>query len=161
MWAVVDTSPLNYLILIGHVDLLPAIHGNVFVPTGVRRELLSPDAPEAVRAWAKALPQWAFEVDHLSSFHDDPALEALDRGERSAIAVALERRPSTLIIDEWPGRRIAALKGLPVTGTIGTLDHAGRMGLISFREAMRRLQATSFRWPRSLVERLLAEHDSR
>ncbi|MFN0165620.1 MAG: DUF3368 domain-containing protein [Bryobacteraceae bacterium] len=50
-------------------------------------------------------------------------------------------------------------KGLLVTGTLGVLDHAARRKLISFVDAINKLKTTSFRYPASLVERLLAEHD--
>ena len=36
---VADTSPLNYLVLIGHVDILSALFERVFVPAIVRDEL--------------------------------------------------------------------------------------------------------------------------
>ena len=42
---VADTGPLNYLVLIGQVNLLPALFEKVIVPTVVYRELTSPRAP--------------------------------------------------------------------------------------------------------------------
>ncbi len=48
MIVVADTSPLNYLIQIDEVGLLPAIFGQVLLPTAVARELLHPNAPRKV-----------------------------------------------------------------------------------------------------------------
>ena len=59
-----------------------------------------------------------------------------------------------------PARSIAIGKGFRVTGTLGILDQAARVKLISFAEAIDKLKKTSFRYPSSLVERMLAEHDS-
>ena len=40
MLVIADTSPLNYLVWIGHIDLLPQIYDRVLIPSAVRRELL-------------------------------------------------------------------------------------------------------------------------
>lgn len=45
-----DTGPINYLILIGHIEMLPALGERVVLPAGVHHELLDADAPGAVRA---------------------------------------------------------------------------------------------------------------
>ena len=49
MTAVSNTSPLNYLLLIGEVRLLQQLFGGVHVPEAVRQELLAPEAPALVR----------------------------------------------------------------------------------------------------------------
>ncbi len=49
MIIVSDTSPLNYLSLIGHLDVLPAIYGEVLIPPAVASELTHSTAPESVR----------------------------------------------------------------------------------------------------------------
>jgi predicted nucleic acid-binding protein len=46
---VADTGPLNYLVLIEQVELLPALFEKVFVPQTVVDELRHHAAPEAVR----------------------------------------------------------------------------------------------------------------
>jgi predicted nucleic acid-binding protein len=42
MIVVADTAPLNYLILIGHVDVLEALYGEVVIPPAVQDEMLDP-----------------------------------------------------------------------------------------------------------------------
>ena len=42
MVVVTDTSPINYLILTGYVDVLPALHGEVVIPQAVARALRAP-----------------------------------------------------------------------------------------------------------------------
>jgi predicted nucleic acid-binding protein len=42
MIAVVDTSPICYLILIGEIDLLPKLFNQVLAPQAVLAELLHP-----------------------------------------------------------------------------------------------------------------------
>jgi len=58
MIVVADTSPLNYLVLIEEVGLLPAIFGNVLVPTSVFHELQHPRTSLKVREWVANLPVW-------------------------------------------------------------------------------------------------------
>ena len=132
MLVVADTSPLNYLVLIGCIDILPQLHQKVLIPSAVRRELLAAAAPPEVREWALNLPIWAEEIDPPPAFLRDPELTSLDEGERAALALAASRQPVFLLIDEWPARHIAIRKGFLVTGTLGVLDQAAHRKLISF-----------------------------
>ena len=63
---IADTGPVNYLILIGHVELLPALFDRVVLPDAVQRELTSVKAPSIVRQWMEALPVW-LEVRECSA----------------------------------------------------------------------------------------------
>ena len=58
MIVVADTSPINYLILIGEIDILPKMYGSVVVPQTVREELVRLSAPQLVRSWIDHLPIW-------------------------------------------------------------------------------------------------------
>jgi predicted nucleic acid-binding protein len=55
---VADTGPINYLILIGHIDVLPILFERVILPSAVRDELMESKAPTAVRDWIAAPPYW-------------------------------------------------------------------------------------------------------
>jgi len=43
-----DTTPLNYLVLIEAIDLLPGIYRRVLIPPAVWVELAQPRTPEPV-----------------------------------------------------------------------------------------------------------------
>jgi hypothetical protein len=58
MLVVADTSPINYLVLLEHTAVLPALYTRVLLPPAVVLELLDAEAPEVVRAWAADLPTW-------------------------------------------------------------------------------------------------------
>jgi hypothetical protein len=58
MIVVSDTTPLNYLILIESVHVLPALLGRVYAPSAVIHELAHPRSPEPVRRWTDSLPEW-------------------------------------------------------------------------------------------------------
>ena len=41
-----DTTPLNYLILLGHIEILPQLFGKLLVPPAVIREMQHPQNAE-------------------------------------------------------------------------------------------------------------------
>lgn len=124
----------------------------MLVPRAVFDELGSPGAPEKVKAWIAAPPEW-IEVRGLASL--DPELAYLDPGEREAIALACQIGPSLLLLDEAKGRDAAILRGLRVVGTLGLLDRAAARGLIDLQDALSRLRRTTFRASPKLLEGLM------
>jgi hypothetical protein len=51
-----DTGPIDYLLLIGHIEILPALFGRVILPSVVKDEMANPKAPLPVRDWIGNLP---------------------------------------------------------------------------------------------------------
>ncbi len=88
-------------------------------------------------------------------------MNILDSGERAAILLAESLRADLLLIDEREGATLAERRGLAVTGTLGLLDLAASRGLIDLRDAFARLQKTNFRYPPSLIEKILKEDEGR
>jgi predicted nucleic acid-binding protein len=134
-----DTTPLNYLILIGESEVLPGLFGRLIVPPAVIREMQHSKAPPAVSAWAAAIPGWV-EVRAPKAIAD----LQLDHGETEAIALALEMPNSALLLDDRRGRRVAEERGILVVGTIAVLDLADEAGLLHFEQALELLSATTF-----------------
>lgn len=58
MIVVSDTSPINYLVLIGHVQVLHSLFDQVFIPDAVYRELQNPGTPPKVISWMAVPPAW-------------------------------------------------------------------------------------------------------
>ncbi|MGE4101008.1 MAG: hypothetical protein AB7E74_03515 [Pirellulales bacterium] len=58
MIVVSDTSPLRYLILIGAVDVLPQLVGEVLIPPAVVAELIHPQSPREASDWVNNPPPW-------------------------------------------------------------------------------------------------------
>ncbi|HEX4079164.1 MAG TPA: DUF3368 domain-containing protein [Rhizomicrobium sp.] len=155
---VADTTPLNYLILIGSIDLLPKLFETVLIPEAVRSELRHPGAASRVRIRATQPPAW-IEIHAGSALAtDDPMLSALDAGEAAAIALAHQVRADLVLMDERSGVAVATAQGLETTGTLGVLDRAARRGLIELSDAFSRLKATNFRYQPELLDALLARH---
>lgn len=57
MIVIADTTPINYLVLIGEIEILPMLYGQIFVPTAVFEELKAEAAPHEVKIWLKNLPE--------------------------------------------------------------------------------------------------------
>jgi predicted nucleic acid-binding protein len=55
---VADTSPINYLILIGCIDLLRDLYTRIAIPIPVWNELMAPGAPSRVAKWIRDQPAW-------------------------------------------------------------------------------------------------------
>jgi predicted nucleic acid-binding protein len=86
MIVVADTSPLNYLVLLGHIEILEKIYAEVVVPQTVLDELQDSEAPAEVHAWFSAPPAW-LQVSTLI-FRRDPLMDRLDRGEQSVSSMS-------------------------------------------------------------------------
>ena len=157
MIVIADTGPINYLILIQEIQILPALYGRIFVPFSVCEELKRPRAPDAVRSWMNQPPAW-FEVRTPSQLPDAELAGAhLDAGERDAILLAEELNANQLIIDEIRGRRIALHRHLPFTGTLGVLKAGAEQGLLDLRTTVARLSQTNFHISKEILDRLIGQ----
>lgn len=152
---VADTGPPHYLILTGHIDILPALFALVSIPAAVRDELDQPTTPASVRAWIRSPPPWLSVIDDLPTGQDD-ALSALDDGERAAITLAVRVKAQLLLMDDRAAVAAARALGFAVTGTLGLLDRAARRGLLDLAAAFAALQATNFHTSQPLLDALIA-----
>jgi predicted nucleic acid-binding protein len=98
---VADTGPINYLIQIGHIDLLAALVDTTVLPASVAAELRHARAPDAVRAWAAAPPGWV----QIRSATELVNADDLSVADREAIALAKELHASVLLMDDQQARR--------------------------------------------------------
>lgn len=140
---VADTSPLQYLHQIGHLDVLKRLYGEVLVPRDVANEI------EEGRRRGVVLPEpahtgWIRIVDppgaELLALASD-----LGAGERAVLALGVARR-ALVILDDGLARRYASLLGLHCTGTLGVLIRAKRDGLVPrLQPLLDRLQEQRFR----------------
>jgi predicted nucleic acid-binding protein len=167
---VADTSPLNYLILIGVDGALPQLFGQITAPKAVIAELQHPDAPPVVLQWIANPPEWI----RIATVPDssDVALSELGAGEREAIILSqiyleqvhFEKNEGSevlLLMDEIRGRSEAARRGIVTMGTLGVLDAAAEAGLIDLPTSISQLRDTNFHATPSLFKRLLDRHAAR
>jgi len=114
-----DTSPISNLAIIGRLDLLQRLHGEILVSPAVAREL------SALRhADALAAIQTAFAAGWLKT--ESPAgpvasIGGLHPGETESIALALASPGALLLMDESDGRAAARARGIHLSGAVGIL----------------------------------------
>jgi predicted nucleic acid-binding protein len=152
---VADAGPLNYLVLIDAIEVLPKLFGSVALPEAVASELKHPRAPEAVRQWMANPPRWA---SVRPAIVDDGLFPKLDAGERAAIALASALGANLLLIDDREGAAAAREIGIKTVGTIGAIDRAARLGFLDLEATISRLRQTNFRGSPHLFDALLTSH---
>jgi predicted nucleic acid-binding protein len=157
MQAVSNTSPINYLLQIGEIEILQDLYERIVVPDAVIVELKDVESPHVVRKWAARPPDW---VDiRIPTRELGSQLTYLGAGEKDAILLAEEIGADVLIIDERAGCTEARNRGLLVTVTLGVLEKAAGLGFVNLTQAVSRLLATNFRIRRDIVETLLKRHE--
>ncbi len=150
-----DTSPINYLVLIGQINVLPTLYGRVLIPQSVYEELGALEAPETVREWRANLPSWI----EVPSEQPTPYISShLHAGERDAISLALKIQADALLIDERRGREEAEKRGLKVIGTLGVIAAAHERGLLDLADALDRLRQTTFHVSPKLLAAILRKY---
>lgn len=145
---VVNTGPLIALESAGVLGVLGRLPLEVFCPSDVVDEL-------AVGTQRGPLPDW-LHVLSLAAPLDRVALTSLDRGEAAVIQLAGEQGISLVCIDERKGRLVAEAVGLRVTGTLGLLVGAKRLGLLRELRPIVSQMVTAGTWyDAELVRRVL------
>jgi len=139
-----DTSCLILLDKIGELQLLNKLFGRIILTA------------EIANKFNKELPDW-FDVQSSTNKTYQRILEAsLDKGEASAIALAIEQTDCLLIIDDLKGRKYAEQLGLKITGTLGVLVDAKLSGFLeSVRPTLGKIKTTDFRLTDDLEKKTL------
>ncbi|MFY9309706.1 MAG: DUF3368 domain-containing protein [Bacteroidia bacterium] len=129
-----DTSCFIILSKIGELEILQKLYGHILTTSDIAEE------------FGEALPDWV-KIENVNDKSYQRILELqIDKGESSAIALALEIKNSTLILDDIKARKVAQGLGLTFTGTIGILIKAKLSGLIpSIKPCLEKMKQTNFR----------------
>jgi len=129
-----DTSCLIVLSNIGELSLLREVYGEIITTSIIADEFGEP------------LPDW-IKIETIQDNYRQQILEMqIDKGESSAIALALETPNSVLILDDFKARKVANQLGLVVTGTIGVIIRAKLNGIIpSIKPCIEKIKETNFR----------------
>jgi len=82
----------------------------------------------------------------------------IDKGEASAIALAIEFSDSVVILDDYKARKLAESLGIQIIGTIGIIIKAKRGGVIeSIKPFLQKMRQTDFRISEEIEKRALEE----
>jgi predicted nucleic acid-binding protein len=89
-----DTSCFIILSNIGELDLLHKVYGQIITTNEIAIE------------FGQTLPEWV-EIQNAKDKYSQQLLEMqIDKGESSAIALALEIKDSTVILDDYKARKV-------------------------------------------------------
>jgi predicted nucleic acid-binding protein len=145
---IADTSCFILLDKINEFDLLQKIFGSVSTTEEIAAEFNKP------------LPDW-IKIQSVANQRYSQLLEIeVDKGEASAIALALEEKDPLLILDDAKARKLAASLNLDFTGTLGVLLKAKQLGVISgIKPLLEKIQQTNFRFSERILSDILKEAD--
>jgi predicted nucleic acid-binding protein len=130
---IVDTSCLIILSKIKELPLLKLLYGEVLITDIIAKEF---DGP---------LPDWIIVCPIKINENVFLFEKRIDKGEASAIILALEIPNSIIIIDDFKGRALAKELGIKVTGTMGVIISAKNKKLIpSIKPILEKIKETNF-----------------
>jgi predicted nucleic acid-binding protein len=131
---IADTSCFIILSNIDELELLKKVYGTIVT------------TPEIETEFGESMPKW-ITVRSAKDKQKQQSLESqVDRGEASAIALAIEIPGSTIILDDLRARVLAEKAGIKITGTVGVIVKAKLNGIIpSIKPFLIRIRQTNFR----------------
>lgn len=158
-----DTGPLIALARIGEIDLLRRLYGRVAVPPAVYTELAIDSNRPGAKVLAGVFAAGWIAVEAVVDSRVRWELEQLlGPGEAEAIALAEQKDPRFLFIDDARGRRTARSRGIPVVGVAGMLLAAKTRGAIAaVGPVLERLSDAGYRLSPRLVAATLVRADER
>lgn len=117
-----NTSPIFYLSQIGQLELLKKLYTHMIVPEGVHEELkkgqkIGYDIPDV-----KQIP--FIQIKTVENKTAMPLISDLDQGEKETLILSLELSNPLVLLDDKMGRKVAQLKNIKKTGTLGILVRA-------------------------------------
>ena len=141
-----DTSCLILLDKIGELEILNKLFGTIITTSEVADEFGLP------------LPSW-FQIRQPTDKNYQTIIEAsVDKGEASAIALAIELDDCLLIIDDLKARKFANQLGLTIIGTIGIIVDAKLAGIItSVKPILFKIKETNFRISEQLEKLIITK----
>ncbi|MFP9112616.1 DUF3368 domain-containing protein [Flavobacterium sp. RHBU_3] len=141
-----DTSCLIILSKINQLNLLHKLYGEITT------------TPEIAGEFGEPLPEW-INIEEVTDKLRQQILELqIDKGESSAIALALQVPESTLILDDYKARKIATQLNLKITGTIGIIVKCKKVGIITtIKPILNDIKTTDFRLSNELEQLALKE----
>ena len=126
---VVNTSPWISLSVCGQNSLLERLYHGVYLPMGVRDEIMAGGRQGIGIRELEGSP-W-IKIGRVSDIEKIKFLHELEQGEAEVIILAKEKGINYVMIDEKVARMQAKVLGLNVIGTLGLLLKAKKEGLLS------------------------------
>ena len=141
---IADTTCFIVLSDIDELDLLHKVYSEITTTHIIAQE------------FGTVLPSWVQVRSPKDTIREAELSLQVDKGEASAIALALEIPDSLLIVDDMKARRLARTLHLQLTGTLGVIIKAKQMGIIDvIKPILIKMQASHFHISDELIEEVL------
>lgn len=141
-----DTSCLILLEKIGELNLLYEVFGEIIITQEVANE------------YGLNLPEWISVQNPINKNYQKILETSVDKGEASAIALAVELVDCLLIIDDLKGRNLADALGIKITGTLGVILEAKLSGkILSVKPLLVKIKQTDFHFSKELEKKILVK----
>ena len=142
---IADTSCFIILSKIDELELLQKIYVQIVTTSDIAIE------------FGEVLPDWVI-IKNVSNKNYQDILELqLDKGESSAIALAMEIENCTIILDDYKARKVAQKLNISITGTIGVIVKAKQLGIIkSVQPILEKIRNSNFRLSKELENQALS-----
>jgi predicted nucleic acid-binding protein len=143
---IADTSCFILLSNIDELSLLHKVYGEIIT------------TPQIALEFGSNLPDW-IKIKSPADYQKQQLLELqIDKGEASAMALALELSGSLIILDDLRARVLAEQLGISITGTLGVIVKAKLNGIIpSVKPLLSKIKQTNFRVSSILEELALKQ----
>ena len=143
---ITDTSCLIVLQKIGRLDILNLLYETVLITPKIREE------------YGDDLPEWIKIQNFQSQEIYEIFVNLVDEGEATALSLAWEMKGSTVVLDDLKARQTAIKLGFKVTGTLGVLIKAKKIGLFaSLKTEIDKMIKTNFRINSNIIQQALKE----
>ncbi|MCE6989307.1 DUF3368 domain-containing protein [Dyadobacter sp. CY323] len=129
-----DSSCVILFTKIDELDILRLVYDHIYVTQEIAREI------------GNALPEWVEVKEVHNKALQSSFEETLDIGEASALALAFEIPDCAVILDDMKARKSAEKLKIRVTGSIGIILIAKKLGKIpSVKAVFEQIRKTNFR----------------
>ena len=141
-----NTTPISNFLHLGQMEILKTIFKELHIPMAVYSEIEAYFSGD--NQWQKCLDEdFIIRAEVQTSAKIKELITHLHMGEAEALCLCIENNARLCLLDDRDARIIARLNKIPISGTLGVLVKAKKMGKIeSVKELMDRLRTDHHYW---------------
>ena len=141
-----NTTPISNFLHLGQIEILKKIFKELHVPMAVYSEIEAYFSGD--NQWHKCLDEdFIIKAEVQTSAKIKELMTHLHMGEAEALCLCIENNAKLCLLDDRDARIIARLNKIPISGTLGVLMKAKKMGIIeSVNALMDRLRTDHHYW---------------
>ena len=124
-----NTTPISNFLHLGQMEILKTIFKKLHIPMAVHSEIDTYFSGDD--QWQRCLDKkFIIRTEVQTSTKIKELMIHLHMGETEALCLCIENNAKLCLIDDRDARIVARLNNIPVSGTLGVLMKAKKMGII-------------------------------